>query len=186
MYLTHNGREISGHVISHNRASDEVLIHVAPSSGLDGETELFRPLDELRLMASRKSARLQVSLPARGQGQAVGSKLSEKTMDELMSGSGQSSRSEGQGPLNVGHPINSAMLQEKPGLNCVRVRMWPSLPPHSLPVWLTESLFISQDQDTDYSRLADVHSESKKRAVSSVIDVPLPAKQRYVSVNTPT
>ena len=38
-----------------------------------------------------------------------------------------------------------------------------------------------QDQDTDYSRLADVHSEPKKRAVSHVIDVPLPvAKQRWV------
>lgn len=32
------------------------------------------------------------------------------------------------------------------------------------------------DQDKDYCRLADVHSESKRRAVSSSIDVP--AKQR--------
>ena len=93
VYLTHNGREVSGRVISHNRENDEVLIHVKPSSS-DEDGEIFRSLEELRLIASRKSARLQ-------------------------------------------------------------------------------------DQDTDYSRLADVHSESKKRAVSSVIDVPLPAKQRY-------
>ena len=97
VYLTHNGREISGRVISHNRESDEVLIHVKPTTS-DEDGELFRSLEELRLMASRKSARLQ-------------------------------------------------------------------------------------DQDTDYSRLADVHSESKKRAVSSVIDVPLPAKQRYVLIS---
>ena len=40
-----------------------------------------------------------------------------------------------------------------------------------------------QDQDTDYSRLADLHPEpAKKRAVSHVIDVPTApaAKQRYV------
>ena len=37
-----------------------------------------------------------------------------------------------------------------------------------------------QDQDTDYSRMLDMHSETKKRTVSSVIDVPGPApKQRY-------
>ncbi len=93
IFLTHNGREISGRVISHDRSSEEVLLHVKPQSpGEDGE--IFRQLDELRLMASRKSARLQ-------------------------------------------------------------------------------------DQgDQDYSRLADLHPEGKKRAVSSVIDVPMPAKQR--------
>ena len=93
MYLTHNGREVSGRVISHNKESDEVLVHVKPSYAED-DGELFRPLEELRLMASRKSARLQ-------------------------------------------------------------------------------------DQDTDYSRLADIHSsESKKRTVSNVIDVPFPVKPR--------
>ena len=32
-----------------------------------------------------------------------------------------------------------------------------------------------QDHDTDYSRLADLHPETKKRPVSHVIDVPTPA-----------
>jgi len=32
-----------------------------------------------------------------------------------------------------------------------------------------------QDHDTDYSRLADLHPETKKRPVSHVIDVPAPA-----------
>ena len=32
-----------------------------------------------------------------------------------------------------------------------------------------------QDHDTDYSRLADLHTETKKRPVSHVIDVPTPA-----------
>ena len=53
VFLTHKGREISGVVIQHDPVKDEVLIDIRD------EVELTRKLDELRLMESRKSARLQ-------------------------------------------------------------------------------------------------------------------------------
>ena len=86
VFLTLNGREVTGTVIQHNNDSDEILTSVITSTG--EEVELTKRLEEIRLMRSRKSARLQ-------------------------------------------------------------------------------------DQDTDYSKMADLQlSESKKRAVSSGIDMP--------------
>ncbi|XP_064652997.1 zinc finger protein 395-like isoform X2 [Lineus longissimus] len=85
VYITHNGREITGQVSDHDVDLDEVFI---TSKLPDGEVvELTRKVDDVRLMESRKSARLQ-------------------------------------------------------------------------------------DQDTDYSKLVEMHPEPKKRAVSHVIDVP--------------
>ncbi|XP_060081033.1 zinc finger protein 704-like [Ylistrum balloti] len=56
VYLTLNGREVQGSVAEHNRTQDEVIIIVPTQSG-DG-IELIRKIDDLRLMESRKSARL--------------------------------------------------------------------------------------------------------------------------------
>jgi len=86
VFLTVNGREVTGIVAVHNRSTDEVIVNVQIQNG--EELEITRKSDELRIMQSRKSARLV-------------------------------------------------------------------------------------DQDTDYSKLADLNvSESKKRTVSHVIDVP--------------
>lgn len=86
VFLTLNGREVNGTVLQHNRDSDEVLINVVLQNG--DEAEVTKRLEEVRLLKSRKSARLL-------------------------------------------------------------------------------------DQDTDYSKLADLHlSEAKKRTVSQGIDVP--------------
>lgn len=85
VYLTLNGREISGEVASHEIDRDEVHVSLKLPNG--EEVNVPRKIDEIRLMESRKSARLL-------------------------------------------------------------------------------------DQDTDYSKLADLHSEPKRRAVSHVIDVP--------------
>ncbi len=104
VFLTHNGREVTGHVLNHDPVRDEVKVLVRPQDS--GELELSKKIEEIRLMESRKSARLQ-------------------------------------------------------------------------------------DSDTNYSRLADVPTaqtvaseSSKKRAVSSVIDVPS-AKQRLVKFISP-
>ncbi len=94
VFITHNGREVTGTVIQHDRNNDDVYISIkSQTNGQD--IEIVRKLEDVRLLESRKSARLL-------------------------------------------------------------------------------------DQDTDYSRMADYHpGETKKRAVSHVIDVPLPAaKQR--------
>lgn len=86
VFLTLNGREVAGLVIHHCLEADEVLINAQLSNGND--VEVTKRIEEVRLMKSRKSARLA-------------------------------------------------------------------------------------DQDTDYSKLADLQlSEAKKRTVSSGIDVP--------------
>ena len=96
VYLTHNGREVKGSVVQHDHFTDDVTVLIPHPTGVDKTLEVTRPLEDCRLVESRKSARLQ-------------------------------------------------------------------------------------DQDTDYSRLADLHSENKKRTVSHVIDVPIPAaKFRYL------
>ncbi|OXU18038.1 hypothetical protein TSAR_004013 [Trichomalopsis sarcophagae] len=55
VYLTYNGREIHAEVVQHRQHLDEVDV-VAPSG--EGTMSLTRRIDELRLMESRKSARL--------------------------------------------------------------------------------------------------------------------------------
>ena len=56
VYITHQGRELAGMIIKHNRATNEVLVEVECS---DGELiETVRKLEDIRLMESRKSARL--------------------------------------------------------------------------------------------------------------------------------
>ena len=57
VYITHNTRETTGTVISHDRECDDVLITVDLTEG--GQTEVIRKLEEIRLMESRKSSRLQ-------------------------------------------------------------------------------------------------------------------------------
>ncbi|CAD5125228.1 DgyrCDS13467 [Dimorphilus gyrociliatus] len=88
VYITYNGRELCGTVDSHDDDNQVLISCILPDSTT---IQIQRRLEEVRLLRSRKSARLL-------------------------------------------------------------------------------------DQDKDYCRLADVHSESKRRAVSSSIDVP--AKQR--------
>lgn len=91
VFLTLNGREVTGFVIRHSLDTDQVFINAQLSNG--DYAEIIKKTDEVRLLKSRKSARLA-------------------------------------------------------------------------------------DQDTDYSKLADLQlSEAKKRPVSSGIDVP--NKQRY-------
>ena len=59
VYITHQGREVTGAVVKHNRATNEVLIEIAPG---DGEfLETLKRLEDIRLMESRKSARLNGS-----------------------------------------------------------------------------------------------------------------------------
>ncbi|XP_077990817.1 zinc finger protein 704-like [Glandiceps talaboti] len=55
VYITHGGREVSGYVQKHRRPMDEVFIKIND----DSETLVQRKIDEVRLMESRKSARLQ-------------------------------------------------------------------------------------------------------------------------------
>ena len=59
IYATNNGREVEGRVCEHESKFTDVVT-IAVLSGLK-EVVLERPLDELRLMESRKSARLQDS-----------------------------------------------------------------------------------------------------------------------------
>lgn len=56
VFLTLNGREVSGQVINHAVEVDEVLVNVQFSNGDD--LEVIKRLEEVRLMKSRKSARL--------------------------------------------------------------------------------------------------------------------------------
>nr|XP_006812128.1 PREDICTED: zinc finger protein 395-like [Saccoglossus kowalevskii] len=58
VFITHNGRELSGHVQKHRRPMDEVFIKIN-ETGV--ETLIQRKIDEVRLLKSRKSARLQDS-----------------------------------------------------------------------------------------------------------------------------
>lgn len=57
VFLTLNGREVSGTVLQHNRDSDEVLVNVKLLNG--DEVDVTKRLEEVRLLKSRKSARLQ-------------------------------------------------------------------------------------------------------------------------------
>ncbi|VVC97185.1 unnamed protein product [Leptidea sinapis] len=57
VFLTYNGREVRADVIEHNHETDELRVQVhAPAS--EAPIELRKKLDEIRLMESRKSARL--------------------------------------------------------------------------------------------------------------------------------
>lgn len=56
VYVTMNGREVSGLVVYHNRESDEVIITV--KHGNTEDVNICRRLEDVRLMESRKSARL--------------------------------------------------------------------------------------------------------------------------------
>ncbi|XP_021937970.1 zinc finger protein 704 isoform X4 [Zootermopsis nevadensis] len=57
VFLTYNGREISGEVTSHQPQIDEVIVNIIPP-GFEGPLELKKRLEEVRLLESRKSARL--------------------------------------------------------------------------------------------------------------------------------
>lgn len=57
VFLTYNGREISGEVTSHQPQLDEVIVNITPQ-GYEGSLELKKRLEEVRLLESRKSARL--------------------------------------------------------------------------------------------------------------------------------
>lgn len=77
VYVTYNGREVSGVVMDHDVARDEVLITIQPSQHnhhISQSVELRKRLEEVRLLESRKSARLQdldtdYSRLAEGQGE---------------------------------------------------------------------------------------------------------------------
>ncbi|XP_053600784.1 zinc finger protein 395 [Plodia interpunctella] len=57
VYLTYNGREVRADVVSHDHHSDEVNVQVhAPAT--EARIDLKKRLDEVRLLESRKSARL--------------------------------------------------------------------------------------------------------------------------------
>ncbi|KAH3780926.1 zinc finger protein 704-like [Dreissena polymorpha] len=98
VFLTLNGREVSGLVVNHSLEVDEVLVNVQLPNGDD--IDVIKRLDDVRLMKSRKSSRLK-------------------------------------------------------------------------------------DQDTDYSKLADLQlNEAKKRTVSSGIDMPSkPIQYRAIRIN---
>ena len=56
VFITLNGREVCGTVICHDRDIDDVVINVRTPTGDDFETG--RKLEDVRLLESRKSARL--------------------------------------------------------------------------------------------------------------------------------
>lgn len=57
VFVTHNGRENCGEVMKHYVETDEVLIRIHPS-GNESPYEVQKKLEEVRLLESRKSARL--------------------------------------------------------------------------------------------------------------------------------
>uniref|UniRef100_A0A8D9AMP7 Zinc finger protein 395 n=1 Tax=Cacopsylla melanoneura TaxID=428564 RepID=A0A8D9AMP7_9HEMI len=57
VYLTFNGREISGDIVQHDVNMDEVSVLICPP-GYEGVIEMKKRLEEVRLLESRKSARL--------------------------------------------------------------------------------------------------------------------------------
>ncbi|XP_073847476.1 glucose transporter 4 enhancer factor isoform X2 [Musca autumnalis] len=57
VYLTYNGRETSGDVILHDSSKDEVLVKIT-TIGSEEPIELKKRLEEVRLLESRRSARL--------------------------------------------------------------------------------------------------------------------------------
>ncbi|KAH7968005.1 hypothetical protein HPB52_005123 [Rhipicephalus sanguineus] len=62
VYVTFNGREVSGAVLEHDAVRDDVLISIQPSQHnhhITHTVQLHKRLEEVRLLESRKSARLQ-------------------------------------------------------------------------------------------------------------------------------
>ncbi|XP_046668428.1 zinc finger protein 395 [Homalodisca vitripennis] len=57
VYLTYNGREVTGDVREHDTDVDEVDVIICPP-GHEGQLEVRKRLEEVRLLESRKSARL--------------------------------------------------------------------------------------------------------------------------------
>uniref|UniRef100_A0A336MCZ1 CSON013853 protein n=1 Tax=Culicoides sonorensis TaxID=179676 RepID=A0A336MCZ1_CULSO len=57
IFLTYNGRESSGEVISHDETKDEVSVQIY-LMGQESPLELKKKLEEVRLLESRRSARL--------------------------------------------------------------------------------------------------------------------------------
>ncbi|XP_011184879.2 zinc finger protein 395 isoform X2 [Zeugodacus cucurbitae] len=57
VFLTHNGRETSGDVIAHDVDKDEVVVKIT-TIGTEEPIELKKRLEEVRLLESRRSARL--------------------------------------------------------------------------------------------------------------------------------
>ncbi|XP_037925234.1 zinc finger protein 704 isoform X2 [Hermetia illucens] len=57
VFLTHNGREVSGDVLTHDAEKDEVAVKITPI-GSEEPLELRKRLEEVRLLESRRSARL--------------------------------------------------------------------------------------------------------------------------------
>ncbi|KAM7360161.1 glucose transporter 4 enhancer factor [Cochliomyia hominivorax] len=57
VYLTYNGRETSGDVVAHDTEKDEVLVKIT-TIGSEEPIELKKRLEEVRLLESRRSARL--------------------------------------------------------------------------------------------------------------------------------
>lgn len=69
VYMTHQGREVTGTVIKHNRVTNEVLVQV---EGSGGECfEMVKRLDDIRLMECRKSARLNSTQNDSDTGQSI-------------------------------------------------------------------------------------------------------------------
>ncbi|XP_067615617.1 zinc finger protein 395 isoform X3 [Eurosta solidaginis] len=57
VFLTHNGRETSGDVITHDLDKDEVAVKIT-TIGIEEPIEIRKRLEEVRLLESRRSARL--------------------------------------------------------------------------------------------------------------------------------
>ncbi|XP_023036516.1 zinc finger protein 395 isoform X2 [Drosophila willistoni] len=57
VFLTYNGREQSGDVVHHDASKDEVVVKIT-TTGIEEPIELKKRLDEVRLLESRRSARL--------------------------------------------------------------------------------------------------------------------------------
>ncbi|XP_018799329.1 PREDICTED: zinc finger protein 704 isoform X1 [Bactrocera latifrons] len=57
VFLTHNGRETSGDVIAHDVEKDDVVVKIT-TIGTEEPIELKKRLEEVRLLESRRSARL--------------------------------------------------------------------------------------------------------------------------------
>ncbi|XP_075147026.1 glucose transporter 4 enhancer factor isoform X2 [Haematobia irritans] len=57
IYITYNGRETSGDVIAHDEEKDEVIVKIT-TIGCEEPIELKKRLEEVRLLESRRSARL--------------------------------------------------------------------------------------------------------------------------------
>ncbi|XP_050443437.1 zinc finger protein 395 [Adelges cooleyi] len=57
VYITFNGREISGDVVVHRPDTEEVRVAITPP-GHEGSIEVIKKLDDVRVLESRKSARL--------------------------------------------------------------------------------------------------------------------------------